>query len=716
MVRNLTAKNSSLRGWMLWSIFVGACSAVVAYWLQFFLLSGASGFSARLIALCIAILVLCAAVMLGERTSRRQRAAQQLAATMQRIHQELRADGERDERLLRVVQILCAAPQLALRKKAILVTQSPGLQSSDKGAWAVAVTLGESAEERERSAPCAALQSYLETPSAALGEILVSAECFCRASSQNSQKIGIAHGHYLVPLVYRGQVEGGLALDTDSQPGADASLRTWLQALGALLGGLLAEERSHEAVQRLTFYDPLTDLPNRRLLLDRIQQAFTNAQSSRQWGAVIFLDLDHFKPINDIYGHAAGDVFLRTIGQRLAAGLRRRDTVARYGGDEFVILMEDLGSTPDVANRAVERVAQKVRALVSKTVAVGDGEASLSASLGIAVFPAPDQAHAEEVLRQADIALYRSKELGRDDACIFVASMAAEFRERRAFDQPLRGALERNEFSLYLQAKTNARGQITGAEVLLRWQHPGMGLVAPEIFIPLAEESGTILALGEWVLRQSCILLAQTAHLGVEYSLSVNVSPRQLRQSGFVAILQAIMQETGAPASRLTLEVTEGLFLSNMDHVISILKELRELGVRISIDDFGTGYSCLFYLQKLPLDELKIDQSFVQSSPKEPGPAVLIDAILAISRQLGLDVVAEGVESKAQLDFLVDRGCTLFQGYYFGQPQPVLEFLAALDSRPLDSHSSNSHSGAQRSDVEDAALAQNRKRADNTDG
>ncbi len=486
--------------------------------------------------------------------------------------------------------------------------------------------------------------------------------------------------------------------------------RDHIQLSEQVLDSQVAAERAREEAERLAFYDPLTGLPNRRLLLDRLQQAFTDAQGSRQWGAAIVLDLDHFKPINDIHGHAAGDDLLRTVGQRLASGLRRRDTVGRYGGDEFVILLENIGSNREVALRAVERVAQKARLLVSRTVMLSGGPASISASLGIALFPAPDQANAQEVLRQADIALSRSKEMGCDGTCVFEATMALELRKRRAFDHPLRGALERQEFSLYLQAKNDAHGQVKGAEVLLRWEHPELGRVAPEIFIPLAEESGAILALGEWVLRQSCILLAQTAHLGMEYSLSVNVSPRQLRQPGFVAMLRALLQETEAPAFRLTLEVTEGQFLSNTEHVVTVLKELREMGVRISIDDFGTGYSCLFYLQKLPLDEIKIDQSFIQSAPNDPSCAVLIDAILVITRQFGLGVVAEGVESQAQLAFLVDRGCTRFQGYYFGQPQPVVEFLATLDS------TRDSHFGDQQQPVAIDALAHGREHADNTDG
>lgn len=436
---------------------------------------------------------------------------------------------------------------------------------------------------------------------------------------------------------------------------------------------------AEEEIQYLAFYDPLTRLPNRKLLVDRLEQAFTRAKRSGQWGAAMFLDLDRFKLVNDTHGHQAGDEFLQHIGQRLVEELRASDTVARYGEDEFVVILEDLGESAEAATMAARHVSQKIRTRLSEPATLETGAISISASQGIALFPAPEQVDAQEVLRHADIALYRSKESGRDHVCMFENFMATELSERLALDQALRGALDRDEFSLYLQTKANAQGQLAGAEVLLRWKHPELGMVSPAVFIPLAEESGSILAIGEWVLRESCRLLSQPEYRNIELGLSVNVSPRQLRQMGFVQQLKCILRETGAPASRLTLEVTEGQFLSNMDDVVSTMKELRALGVRISIDDFGTGYSCLFYLQKLPLDELKIDRSFVQSAPNDPSHAVLIDTILAIARQLGLGVVAEGIETAEQFSFLIERGCPLFQGYYFGCPQPARQLLAVLD-------------------------------------
>jgi len=431
-------------------------------------------------------------------------------------------------------------------------------------------------------------------------------------------------------------------------------------------------------IQYLAFYDPLTRLPNRKLLLDRLEQAFTRAKRSGLWGAALFLDLDHFKLVNDTHGHQAGDEFLQRISQRLVEELRASDTVSRYGGDEFVVILEDLAESQEAAMTAAQHVAQKIRHRLSEAAALQAGVLTVSASQGIALFPSPEQVDAREVLRQADIAVYRSKESGRDHICLFENFMATELSERLALDQALRGALQRQEFSLDLQTKTNARAQVTGAEVLLRWKHGELGMVSPSVFIPLAEESGAILSIGEWVLRESCILLSQAAYCSLKYSLSVNVSPRQLRQPGFVQLVKNILQETGASPAQLTLEVTEGHFLSNMDDVICTMKELRALGVRISIDDFGTGYSCLFYLQKLPLDELKIDQSFVQSAPNEPSHAVLIDTILAIARHLGLGVVAEGIETEEQLLFLLERGCSQFQGFYFGRPVPAAEFLETL--------------------------------------
>lgn len=436
---------------------------------------------------------------------------------------------------------------------------------------------------------------------------------------------------------------------------------------------------AEDEVQYLALYDPLTRLPNRKLLLDRLEQAFVRAKRSGQWGAAIFLDLDRFKLVNDTHGHQAGDEFLAHIGRRLVEELRASDTVARYGGDEFVVVLEDLAETPEGAMHAARHVAQKLRNRLCLPAPIETGQLTVSASQGIALFPTPEQPDAQEVLRHADIALYRCKELGRDHICVFEDAMAVELSERLVLDQALRGALDREEFSLHLQSKANAQEQLVGAEVLLRWNHPELGAVPPSVFIPLAEESGAIVAIGEWVLRESCRLLSRTEYRNVDYGLSVNVSPRQLRQPGYVQQVKRVLLETGASASRLTLEVTEGQFLSNMDDVVSTMKELRALGVRISIDDFGTGYSCLFYLQKLPLDELKIDRSFVQSAPNEPSHAVVIDTILAIARQLGLGVVAEGIEETEQLSFLVQRGCPSFQGYYFGFPKPAEQFLAAME-------------------------------------
>jgi diguanylate cyclase (GGDEF)-like protein/PAS domain S-box-containing protein len=465
-------------------------------------------------------------------------------------------------------------------------------------------------------------------------------------------------------------------IEIDGVPVTDAtgSFTHWV-AVGR---DITERKAAEEEIQYLAFYDPLTRLPNRKLLLDRLEQAFTRAKRSGQWGAAMFLDLDQFKLVNDTHGHQTGDDFLQHISERLVEELRASDTIARYGGDEFVVILEDLGESEEAAMMAARHVAQKIRHRLSQPAALESGTITVSASQGIALFPAPEQMDAQEVLRHGDIALYRSKESGRDHVCIFESFMASELSERLALDQALRGALDRQEFSLYLQSKANAQARLVGAEVLLRWKHPEMGMVSPSVFIPLAEESGAILAIGEWVLRESCRLLSQTAYCEMDYGLSVNVSPRQLRQPGFVQQVKRILQETGAPPSQLTLEVTEGQFLSNMDDVVSTMKELRALGVHISIDDFGTGYSCLFYLQKLPLDEIKIDRSFVQSAPNDPSHAVLIDTILAIARQLGLGVVAEGIESPEQFSFLIGRGCPLFQGYHFGRPQPAGDFLATL--------------------------------------
>ncbi len=671
------------RAWILVSVLIGSAAAwgTAELWLR----SGGTAFAAGLwvwITVLNGVLLSVVCILAGKIWYARRRSAI-FASRMMQMEDALRLDASRQSHFSRILQTLFTLPQSGFKQGAVFLRAIAGTEAHSTAenqarepwvlvaaevAGAVAGELsvegerdGEpDAEESKTPGPVmASLLTYLATPAAASGEVHISENCFCDPSrdlglgsepdSKADLKVApaVCHGHYLVPLVCQGQVEGAIFLTRDGARFGKLDLMQFLQSLGRILGSQLAAMRAHRDADRLAFTDTLTNLPNRRRLLDRLQDALQNTQKSRQFGAFLLLDLDHFKPINDLHGHSVGDQFLRVLSQRLLEGLRRRDTVGRYAGDEFGIVLEDLGTNAETATRAAERVAEKVRALIAKPVSLPECRSSVSASLGLAIFPSPGQIHADEVLRQADIALYRSKEVGRDCCIVFEASMSSELRERRAFDQPLRGALERREFSLQREARSRADGQLQGAVVLLRWEHPELGHVPPEIFIPLAEESGAILVLGEWVLRQSCILLAQMAVLPYfstragEFSLSVNVSPRQLRQPGFVAMLQKILEETAAPPSRLILEVPESQFLSNMDSVISTLKELRSLGVRISIDDFGTGYSCLFYLQKLPLDELKIDQSFIQSATQEPIHAVLIDTILTLSRQLGLAVVAE---------------------------------------------------------------------------
>lgn len=435
----------------------------------------------------------------------------------------------------------------------------------------------------------------------------------------------------------------------------------------------IAEAKAAEdKIQRLTHNDALTGLPNRTVLLDRLDHAFKAAQRTGQFGAVSTLGLDQFKLLNDTHGHQAGDQLLKKVGQRLVNGLRANDTVARYGGDEFVVVLENLADTEEEATLAAAEAAEKIRALVANTAASSRDD-RVTTSLGIALFPVSDQDTSLEALRHADIALHHCKKAGRDQACHYQASMAKEMGEAFSLNRALRDALQRDEFVLYLQDKTDALGRVLGAEALLRWKHPERGMVPPDVFIPLAEESGAILPIGEWVLRQSCLLLAQAERdrPAEEYSVSVNVSPRQWRHPGFVRMVEAVLRETSAPAARLILEITERQFLGDADDSIAVMDALHTLGVRISLDDFGTGHSSLSYLRKLPLDELKIDKSFVQTAPDDPNHAVLIDAILMIARQLGLAVVAEGVETKTELDFLVARGCGCFQGYYFSRPRPA---------------------------------------------
>lgn len=431
----------------------------------------------------------------------------------------------------------------------------------------------------------------------------------------------------------------------------------------------LAEAEIHH----LAYYDSLTGLPNRRLFRDRLAQTLAAARRSNRWGAVLFVDLDQFKRINDARGHAVGDSLLKQTGARLAGSLRDQDTVARLGGDEFVVLLVNLGAAQADATRWATQVAEKIRSALAAPLRVDALDYQISASIGITVFPKAMES-VDDLLREADTAMYRAKDMGRNAVSYFEPAMHTALQARFALEHDLRQALARGEMRLFLQPQVDGAGGWVGAEALVRWERPGYGLVSPALFIPVAEESGIILALGQWVLEEACRLLRQLDAAGHALRLAVNVSPRQFRQSDFVACVNEALRSTGANPARLVLEVTEGLVIEDICDTIAKMMELRLLGIHFSIDDFGTGYSSLAYLKRLPLHELKIDRTFVQDAPTDPNDAALVEAILAVAHHLNLVVVAEGVETQIQLDFLKQRGCGVFQGYFFDRPLPWAQF------------------------------------------
>jgi diguanylate cyclase (GGDEF)-like protein/PAS domain S-box-containing protein len=442
----------------------------------------------------------------------------------------------------------------------------------------------------------------------------------------------------------------------------------------------ITQQKEAEAkLHRLAYYDPLTELPNRRLLLERLRQAFAASARSRQHGAILFIDLDHFKTLNDTKGHDVGDQLLTQVAVRLRSCMRGDDSIARLGGDEFVVMLEDLSKHEGTAAMQAEAVAEKIRAAISQPYSLGGHEHHSTPSIGVSLFFDHTQT-TDEVLRRADVALYRAKAAGRNTLRFFDPSMQAALETHAALEEELRHALLLEQLKPYLQVQMDSNRRIIGAEVLLRWEHPERGLISPADFIPLAEESGLIVPIGLWVLETACAKLKAWAArpLTRELRLAVNVSARQFRQPDFVMRLRRVLELTGADPTRLTLELTESLVLDNVEYTIEIMQALKSLGLGFSLDDFGTGYSSLSYLRRLPLDQLKIDRSFVLDLLTEPNDAVIVQTIIGMAKNLGLDVLAEGVETEEQLAFLSRHGCLAFQGSLFSAPLPVADFEQLL--------------------------------------
>ena len=435
-------------------------------------------------------------------------------------------------------------------------------------------------------------------------------------------------------------------------------------------------KRAEGQIQRLAFYDELTGLPNRRLLHDRIEQIARLGVREGTQGALLLLDLDNFKTINDSLGHEWGDRLLEQVGSRLSACVRASDTVARWGGDEFVVVLQGLPLDTAQAAAVTEAVAQKVLQLLGQPHWLAGRSVHSTPSIGITLFQDCDVGVAQ-LLQRADMAMYQAKQRGRNTWCFFDAGMQAAAQARSALEADLRVALQQRQCLLHFQRIVDAQGRTLGVEALVRWQHPQRGMVSPAEFIAVAEQSGLIVALGQQVLELACAQLAQWAHHPVcaQWSVSVNVSAQEFRQPGFVPQVLDTLARHQVDPRLLKLELTESLLLHDVEECITKMRALREQGVQFSLDDFGTGYSSLSYLKRLPLVQLKIDQSFVRDVLSDPNDAAIACTVMALGRSLGLDVVAEGVESAGQRDFLLLHGCQRFQGYLFGRPGPAHTLL-----------------------------------------
>jgi diguanylate cyclase (GGDEF)-like protein/PAS domain S-box-containing protein len=436
---------------------------------------------------------------------------------------------------------------------------------------------------------------------------------------------------------------------------------------------------AEEKIRRLAFYDPLTMLPNRRLMIDRLTQALPASARSNAYGALLFIDLDDFKTLNDTRGHDVGDMLLVQVAQRLLRCVRETDTVSRFGGDEFVVMIENIGTEETTAARQAELIGEKIRQELNTLYHFHDFEYHSSSSIGVCLFHG-NELQIDEILKRADAAMYQSKRSGRNILQFFDPQMQAVLEARLSLDADLRQALVRNQLLPYYQAQVNRSGEVVGAEMLLRWQHPQRGLVSPLEFIPLAEETGLILTIGRWLLDIACTQLKtwEQDERSASLRLSVNVSARQFRQPDFVDQVRYALEHTRANPDRLKLEVTESIVLEDIDGAIRKMQEIKALGVRFSMDDFGTGYSSLAYLTQLPFDELKIDRSFVHNFGMKSSDAVIVQTIVAMANTLGIEVIAEGVETEAQQRFLGSIGCHRYQGYLYSKPVPLDDFEQML--------------------------------------
>jgi len=431
-------------------------------------------------------------------------------------------------------------------------------------------------------------------------------------------------------------------------------------------------KRAEERIRNLAFFDELTQLPNRRLLIDRAQQALAESNRNGSYGALLFIDLDNFKILNDTLGHAKGDQLLKLVAVRLVGCLREVDTAARLGGDEFIVMLKDLSGTLEEAAYQAETAAEKIIARLNEPYHLDERVYRSTPSIGITLFLG-NQTSVEDLMKRADIAMYQAKKAGRNTLRFFDPEMQYVVEARSAIEEWMRKALTDHQLRLHYQIQVDHLGQILGAEALLRWEHPERGMISPAEFIPLAEETGLIIPIGLWVLDTACAQLRawQDDPRWRHLQIAVNVSARQFTQNDFLAQVKQALDKSGIDPTRLKLELTESLVIENIEHTIEKMKTLKKLGIQFSMDDFGTGHSSLSSLRQLPLDQLKIDQSFVRDISMDPDDTVIVQTIIAMGNNLGLSVIAEGVETEMQKEFLIRHHCLHFQGYLFGKPVPI---------------------------------------------
>jgi diguanylate cyclase (GGDEF)-like protein len=444
---------------------------------------------------------------------------------------------------------------------------------------------------------------------------------------------------------------------------------------------------AEEEARYLAFYDALTQLPNRRLLVDRLQQVLIHGARPGANTAVLFVDLDNFKTLNDTRGHEVGDLLLREVARRLRDCVREQDTVARLGGDEFVVVLQNLSSDASEAAAQVRTLGELILTRLRQPYELAGHEHHSSASVGVTLL-SHYRDSVDEVLKQADMAMYRAKDAGRNTLRFFDPDMQQAVNRRALMEAALHNGLRQSQFLLLYQPQVDDQARITGAEALVRWQHPVQGMVPPSEFIPLAEECGLILPLGDWVMATAMRQQAQwrTDPALESLCLAINVSARQFLQDNFVERVLTLLQRTGANPTRIKLELTESLLLANVDNVIATMHALRAHGLGFSLDDFGTGYSSLSYLKRLPLDQIKIDQGFVRGVLQHPSDAAIARTIIALAASLGLGVIAEGVETTEHHAFLLAHGCKAFQGYLFGRPLALEEFENRARRGAIEAH------------------------------